>query len=71
MPSKRDMTPEQALIILQRQRKNNRMSAKLFRERMIAKDYWYYQVWVPREVKDEAKAAVDRIVRKAEAKRDM
>jgi CRISPR/Cas system-associated protein endoribonuclease Cas2 len=71
MPTKKDLTPEEALVVLTRQRRNNRLSAKRFRERMIAEGYWYLQVWVPEEAKDEVKTAVDRVVKRAEqARRD-
>lgn len=64
------LTPDRAMEIVLRQRQTNRESAKRFRQRMIKENYYYIQTWVPDEVKDEVKAFLTRIVKKAEAARE-
>lgn len=70
MPVRKDLTPEEALIVLNRQRRNNRASAKRHRERMLQGGYFYLQHWVPEEIKEEARATLERLVRKAEEARE-
>lgn len=50
--------------------KVNRESAKRYRRSKLKQGYFYLQYWVPEEVKEEARAAVIKIVKKAEAARE-
>lgn len=70
MAAKKELTEKDALQIVQRIRQVNRESAKRFRRSKLKQGYYYLQYWVPDEVKEEARAAVRKIAKKAEAARE-
>ncbi|CAB4195624.1 hypothetical protein UFOVP1287_20 [uncultured Caudovirales phage] len=70
MAPRQELTEKSALEIVQRIRQVNREAAKRFRRGKLKQGYYYLQYWVPEEVKEEARAAVARVVKKAETARE-